>query len=62
MNKVIAFLLLAFVTLTFAAGTAANLTWTAPTTYSDGTALAPTDIAFYTVTWGTNTLKVNAPA
>jgi hypothetical protein len=34
-----------------AVGTTANVAWTAPTTYSDGTALPATDIASYTITW-----------
>lgn len=35
----------------FAAGTTANLSWTAPTSYSDGTALPASDIASYTLAW-----------
>lgn len=35
----------------FAVGTTANVAWTAPTTYSDGTALPVTDIASYTISW-----------
>jgi hypothetical protein len=37
-----------------AVGTTANVAWTAPTTYSDGTALPLTDIASYTITWSPN--------
>ncbi len=35
--------------LAFAAGPTAQVSWTAPTQYTDGHAVAPTDIAFYTV-------------
>lgn len=34
-----------------AAGTTANVSWTAPTVYTDGTALPATDIANYTINW-----------
>jgi hypothetical protein len=49
------------------AGTSANLSWIAPTTYSDGSTLPATDIALYTIQWtGGNaqvhTQIVNAPA
>lgn len=40
-----------------ASGTTANVSWTAPTQYTDGTALAATDIDHYTVT----ACEVNAP-
>lgn len=58
-------------TLCLAAGTngtqTANLAWTPPTSYSDGTTLPSGDIAFYTVVWngpaGTAQQKtVTAPA
>lgn len=35
----------------FGAGTTANVSWVAPTQYTDGTALANGDIDHYTVTW-----------
>lgn len=55
------FLFVGALTITFAAGTSAALSWTAPTTYTDGTAIPSGDIAFYTVTWNAGTVKVNAP-
>lgn len=48
---------LSFVGPAHAAGTTANISWTAPIAYNDGppaTALPASDIAFYTVSWGTN--------
>jgi len=44
----------------------ANLSWTAPSQYTDGTNLSLSDIAFYTVQWttaggATQTKVVNAP-
>lgn len=62
MKKLLTLLALSFVTLTFAAGTTANLSWTAPTAYTDGSALPVADIAFYTITWDTQSVKVTAPA
>lgn len=38
-------------TVAFAAGTTANLTWSAPTAYVDGTPLPAGDIDHYTATW-----------
>lgn len=38
-------------TVARAAGTTANLTWTNPATYVDGSPLPATDIAGYTITW-----------
>lgn len=35
----------------FAAGTTANLSWTAPTAYTDGTTLPASDLDHYTITW-----------
>ena len=55
-------------TVALASGTTATVTWVAPTTYTDGTSVAATDIASYTVTWtgtGSKTsgsLVVTAPA
>lgn len=43
--------ILSLVTLTFAAGTSANLVWVMPTAYNDGTAVPLADIAFTTITW-----------
>lgn len=34
-----------------AAGTTANVSWTAPTQYTDNSALPATDIDHYTITW-----------
>lgn len=34
-----------------AGGATANVSWTAPTTYTDGTTLPANDIASYTVSW-----------
>lgn len=45
-----------------AAGPTANLSWVAPTEYTDNTPLPASDIAFYTIQWDTKTLQVNAPA
>lgn len=45
-----------------AAGTTANLSWSAPTQYVDGTALPASDIAFYTVQFNGQSQKVTAPA
>lgn len=48
---VAAVLLFLIVYIAHATGTLATLTWTAPTQYVDGTTLAPSEIAFYTVTY-----------
>ena len=37
--------------LALAAGTSANLSWSPPLAYQDGTALKATDIAGYTIEW-----------
>jgi hypothetical protein len=44
--------------LAFAAGPTANVSWSAPVTYVDGSAMPATDIAFYTVKWGSNSKQV----
>lgn len=54
----------------YAAGTTANVSWTAPTTYTDGETLAASDLAYYTIAWSplstggapAGMLKVIAPA
>jgi hypothetical protein len=56
------FLLVGALAISFAAGTSATLTWNAPTTYSDASALPVTDIAFYTVSWNGGTVQVTSPA
>lgn len=43
--------LLSCLCVTYGAGTTANLTWSAPTTYTDGSAIASGDIASYTISW-----------
>lgn len=54
-------------TAALASGTTATVSWAAPTTYNDGTAVGATDIASYTVTWvgsgpkTSGTLVVSAP-
>jgi ABC-2 type transport system ATP-binding protein len=48
-----------------AAGTTANLSWTAPTTYVGGGALPASDVAYYTIAWTfvtPQTKQVAAPA
>jgi hypothetical protein len=68
MKRLLPLLGLLAATLALAAGTTANVAWTAPTAYTDGTAVGATDIASYTVTWtgsGASTsgsVKVIAPA
>lgn len=42
----------------FAAGTTANLSWTAPTAYVDSTPLPSSDIDHYTITWAPATGQV----
>lgn len=42
---------LAAVTVTFAAGTTADVSWVMPTVYQDGTALPVADIASTTISW-----------
>jgi hypothetical protein len=50
---------LAVVTLSYAVGSSAGVSWTAPTAYVDGTVLPATDIDHYTVSWtGTSTGSV----
>lgn len=46
-----ALFLLAITAPAFAAGTTANLTWTAPTQYTDGSPIAAGDLDHYTITW-----------
>ncbi|MGH9760625.1 MAG: hypothetical protein ACREDR_01225 [Blastocatellia bacterium] len=60
----IAILFLALITVSFATGNSATLTWTAPTAYTSGEALPAIDIAFYTISWGNgaSSVKVLAPA
>ena len=59
---------LLFASIAWASGTSATVTWVAPTTYNDGTAVGATDIASYTVTWvgsgpkTSGSLTVTAPA
>ncbi len=50
--------------LAIGAGIVANLSWTAPTAYLDGTAMPASDIASYTVTYvyGGKTVTANFPA
>ena len=38
----------------FASGATANVSWTAPTQYTDGTTLPASDIGHYTITWSQN--------
>ena len=60
----IAAALLAVVAPAFAAGTTANLSWTQPTAYNDGTPMPASDIASYTVTYtyGGKVVTANFPA
>ncbi|MGH9436392.1 MAG: hypothetical protein ACRD22_00505, partial [Terriglobia bacterium] len=37
--------------IALAAGTTANLSWTAPTQYTDGTAIAAGELDHYTIAW-----------
>jgi hypothetical protein len=69
--SVLALILLGAVTVTFGAGTTANLTWTLPTKYTNGTTLPATDLAYTTISWTpqagnspglTGSVKVTAPA
>jgi hypothetical protein len=68
MKRLLAALLLAaLVTSTaLASGTTALLAWVAPTAYSNGITLAPTEIAYYTITYtvgpSNQSLQVLAPA
>jgi hypothetical protein len=48
---IVAAALVTLCSVAFGAGTTANVSWTAPTAYVDGTALAASDIASYTVSW-----------
>jgi len=64
-----AFAAISALTVTFGAGTTANVSWTMPVAYFDGTALPASDIAFTTLTWSpqagagpSGSLKVTAPA
>lgn len=43
------------VSISVASGTSANLSWVAPTAYSDGSALPSGDIDHYTLTWAPGT-------
>lgn len=38
-------------TVTFGAGTTANVSWTAPTQYTDGSAIKSGDLDHYTISW-----------
>lgn len=67
MKKLLIFLLaLSSIGVAVGAGTTANLAWTAPTAYLDGTTLPAADIAFYTVSYTfagqAQTKVVNAPS
>jgi hypothetical protein len=46
-----ALLAVSALTVTFGAGTTANVSWTPPTQYMDGSALPATDIDHYTIAW-----------
>ena len=62
--------LTAFAPAALAAGTSANVSWTAPTQYTDSSTLPATDIASYTISWAptsgqtgpSGSLSVTAPA
>src|SRR5579885_206625 len=62
--------LLAAVTVTLGAGTTANLSWTPPTQYTDGSPIGSSDLAYYTISWTpasgvggpSGSMKVTAPA
>ncbi len=52
MKRFIAFMMaVCAVPLAIAVGTSAHASWTAPTTYTDGSALPASDIASYTMSW-----------
>lgn len=54
MKRLLAIAALALVStlcVTYGAGTTANLTWTAPTAYTDGTSLPAADLDHYTISW-----------
>jgi hypothetical protein len=48
----------ASLTIAYASGTTANLTWTAPTQYTDGSAIAAGELDHYTITWAPATGQV----
>jgi hypothetical protein len=52
---ILAFALASTLTITYGAGKTANLSWVAPTTYTDTTALPSSDIDHYTISWNGGT-------
>lgn len=52
LSRILPLLALLSVTVSIAAGTSATASWTAPTAYTDGSALPASDIDHYTLTWG----------
>jgi hypothetical protein len=58
MKRFLPLLALLGATLVLAAGTTANLAWTAPTAYTDGSAIANGDLATYVISWAPATGQI----
>lgn len=54
LTRLLPLLALLTTAITIAGGTTAQVSWNAPTTYADGSALPLSDIAHYTLTWAPN--------